>query len=149
MICTHENYETVLETKGYKLQKCLSCYIIFAKNDKNDTLDRVQVYENYYKKKKANRFGFLLELLVRMFRFLRASKIFFSAPRSKSILDIGSGRGYTLYYLKKYFGFKKTVGTQISENAYQYSKQELGLEIYNRDLLDISFQNSFSIITIY
>ncbi len=148
MICNHENCKIVLETKGSKLYRCTSCEIIFTKASDRAILDQRQRYADYYKREKAHRFGFILEMVVRMFRFSRAVKIFLAAPRSESVLDIGSGRGYTLYFLKKYFGFEKTVGTQINDNAYRWSKEKLGLEIYNDDLLDLSFPNTFDVITI-
>ena len=148
MICQNENLETILETKGYKLCKCLSCKIIFAHKNKQKNLDSEKVYENYYKKETASRFGTIVEQVVKVFRFMCAYKVSNLNPRAKSILDIGSGRGWMLYFMRKYFKYNRTVGTQIALNAYIFSKKKLKLEIYNKDLLELSFKDKFDIISI-
>lgn len=148
MICQNEKSEIILETKGYQLYKCSSCKIIFVHKNKKENLDSQKVYENYYKKETASRFGSIVELVVKTFRFVRAYKVSILGPNYKSILDIGSGRGWMLYFLKKYFKYKRTVGTQIADNAYTFSKEKLGLEIYNKDLLELPLKDKFDVITI-
>ena len=149
MICQDENSEIVLETKGYKLCKCLSCKIIFVHRDKQKLLNSKKVYDNYYQKENAGRFGIIIEWIVKAFRFMRACKIFILGPKAKSILDIGSGRGWMLYFMKKCFGYETTVGTQIAENAYRFSKENLKLEIYDKDLLELSLGQKFDVITLW
>jgi len=91
-----------------------------------------------------------VEYIIMVFRFFRAFKIFTLAPRAKSILDIGSGRGFTLYYLKKYYNYRRTAGTQISKNAFEFSRDKLRLEIYDKDILELSLENPrFDIITLW
>ncbi|MFH0969415.1 MAG: class I SAM-dependent methyltransferase [Patescibacteria group bacterium] len=145
MKCQHDKSEVVLEVKGVKLYKCHFCGLIFAVNSKNCNLS----YKNYYQKETGGRFNFGIEYLVKFFRFLRALKIFFIAPNAKSVLDIGSGRGWMLYFLKKYFKYQVAAGTQISENAYKFSKEKLKLEIYNQDLLELDFGRNFEVITLW
>jgi len=149
MICKNEKFEVVLETKGYKLSRCLSCDIIFSHKEDKEVLNSKEIYNNYYKKEKANRFGFIVELMVKMFRLIRACRIFLLQPKAKSILDIGSGRGWMIYFLKNYFGYEKAIGTQISDNAYNFSKDKLNLEVYNKDLLELSFLEKFDVITLW
>ncbi|MBN2143044.1 MAG: class I SAM-dependent methyltransferase, partial [Candidatus Aureabacteria bacterium] len=109
-----------------------------------------ELYKDYYKNElAAGRFSFGMEWLIRLFRFFRAFKIWTLTPRAKSILDIGSGRGFMLYYLKKIFGFKRVEGTQISPNAVLFSRNILGLTIHDQDLLDIEFKEPFEVITIW
>lgn len=148
MICKHENSEIILETKEYKLYKCLFCKIIFARKNEQKNLNSKKVYENYYKKENASRFGSIVELVVKVFRFIRAYKISVLSPNYKSILDIGSGRGWMLYFLKKYFKYDRAIGTQIADNAYIFSKEKLKLEIYDKDLLELPLNDKFDIITI-
>lgn len=148
MVCQNENLEIILETQSHKLFKCLSCDLIFARKNKREKLNGKKIYDNYYRKESAGRFGGAVELAVKMFRFARALKIYFLNNKAKSILDIGSGRGWMLYFLKKYFKYDMAMGTQISENAYRFSKEKLKLEIYNKDLLELSFEKKFDIITI-
>lgn len=148
MICKHENSEIILETKGCKLYKCLLCGLIFARNCQQEKINSEEVYYNYYREGTAGRFGAAIEWIVKLFRFARAYKIFILNPKAKSILDIGSGRGWMLYFMKKHFKYEITAGTQISENAYRFSKEKLNLEIYNKDLLELSFKNKFDVISI-
>jgi SAM-dependent methyltransferase len=149
MICDHRDSKEIYKFYTAYLYRCNECGIIFSSRYRGD-FDSASRYEKYYRNETAGRFGFGLEYIVRLFRFFRALKIFTVSPRTKSILDIGSGRGFTLYYLKKYYKYKKTVGTQISKNAFDFSRDKLGLQIYNKDLLELSLGNAgFDVITIW
>lgn len=148
MICSHEESIIVLEPADYQLRRCLSCGLIFSRPAELREPDSPGLYDNYYKPETANRFGLAVETAVKAFRFLRARGIARSNPRAKSILDIGSGRGWLLFFLKKYFNYETAVGTQIAANAYKFSKEKLKLEIYNQDLLDISFSKKFEVVSI-
>src|SRR3989338_10490198 len=103
MTCRHENSEIVLEAMSHKLFQCRSCGIISAKKKEQKYLEPEKIYENYYEKEKASRFSSPVELIVKAFRLIRAFKIHILVPQGKSVLDIGSGRGWMLYFLKKYF----------------------------------------------
>ena len=146
MTCQKENFEIILQTKGCKLCQCLSCDIIFVQQDKPKKLKGI--YDNYYKEKNASRFGVIVEWIVKIFRFGRAYKISVLRPKARSILDIGSGRGWMLYFMKKYFKYETAIGTQIADSAYLFSKNKLKLEIYDKDFLELSFLRGFDIITI-
>ena len=147
MHCKHEERENILKTGDFSLSKCFLCGLIFLKKE-SGSVD-LNVYKNYYKKETGKRFGAVAELAVKVFRFLRALKVFILKPKGKKIIDIGSGRGWMLYFLKKYFGYKTAIGTQISENAYRFSKEKLGLEVHNKDLLDLEFDVKFDAITLW
>ena len=149
MICKNENSRIILETRSHNLFECLSCGLINAVKKEEKNIKPEEIYINYYKKEKVNRFGGLMEFIVKIFRFIRACRIFILKPKAKSILDIGSGRGWMLYFLKNYFGYGRTAGTQISENAYNFSKEKLKLEIYNKDLLELSLGDKFDVITMW
>ncbi|MCX6753985.1 MAG: class I SAM-dependent methyltransferase [Candidatus Nomurabacteria bacterium] len=148
MICQNENVKIILEPKDYKLYKCLDCGLIFARKNKEETLIQTEVYSNYYKEDTGGRFSNIVESLVKMFRFMRAYKIYSINTKAKSILDIGSGRGWILYFLKKYFKYDRAVGTQIAINAFKFSTEKLKLEIYNKDLLELSLEKKFDIVSI-
>ncbi|MFA6610658.1 MAG: class I SAM-dependent methyltransferase [Candidatus Omnitrophota bacterium] len=148
-ICSHTNSKEIGWFGTVRLYECGECGVVFSERCRED-LDSASVYEKYYKNESAGRFGFGLEYVVRLFRFFRAFKIFTVSPGAKKILDIGSGRGFTLYYLKKIYGFTRTAGTQISRNAFEFSKNKLGLEIYDKDLLELPLDNgAFDVITIW
>jgi len=149
MICTHQNRREIYRFDAKHIYICDKCGLIFT--DKyGQEFDARSLYRTYYQNEMSGKFGFGTESIIRLFRFFRAFKVFTLYPGAKSILDIGSGRGFMLYYLKKCYRFKRTAGTQISENAFEFSKHKLGLEIYNKDLLELPFENdSFNIVTMW
>ena len=148
-ICSHQDQKNIKSFEALPLLKCDKCELIFT--DKwVEPHDAETLYKDYYKNEMCGRFNFGLEYLIRLFRFFRAFKIFTISPRAKTILDIGSGRGFMLYYLKKYYKYDRTAGTQISKNAVEFSRNKLGLEIYDKDLLKIPLEGAgFDIITIW
>jgi 2-polyprenyl-3-methyl-5-hydroxy-6-metoxy-1,4-benzoquinol methylase len=148
MICQNENSKIILKPDGYNICKCLSCGLIFSRKNEEGTLNQTEVYSNYYKEDTGGRFSGVVESLVKVFRFMRAYKIHSLNTKAKSILDIGSGRGWILYFLRKYFNYERVVGTQIAINAYKFSTEKLKLEIYNKDLLELSFEKKFDIVSI-
>lgn len=106
-------------------------------------------YNEYYSDS-GKRFGGAIELLVKLFRLSRATYTFLFYPKMKSILDIGCGRGYTVYYLKKIFGVPTAEGTQVSKNAIDFAREKLHLNIYEGCLSNINFDNKkYDLISIY
>lgn len=148
MICGHDKTEIILEPSGYKLSRCLSCGLIFSKPETEKRVNPLNVYAGYYKSEKSSRFGSVIEVIVKVFRFARARKIASLNRKARRALDIGSGRGWILYFLKKYFNYEIAAGTQIAANAYKFSKEELKLEIYNQDFLELSFPEKFDVVSI-
>jgi 2-polyprenyl-3-methyl-5-hydroxy-6-metoxy-1,4-benzoquinol methylase len=149
MICDHKNRKVACSIDNIPLFQCIACGIIFNGSPVS-TLDPKDLYKTYYKNELGGRFTKGVEYVVRAFRFFRAFKIFTISPRAKRILDIGSGRGFTLYYLKKFYKYTRTAGTQISKNAYEFSRNRLGLEIYDKDLLELSLEEGdFDVITLW
>lgn len=149
MICDHKNGIEPYQFYKIPIYKCRDCNSIFTEKYGKD-IDARALYRDYYRNEIAGRFRFGIEYVIRSFRFFRALKIFTIYPQATSILDIGSGRGFMLYYLKKYYGYQRTVGTQISKNAFEFSKDKLHLEIYNKDLLELfPDKTSFDIVTIW
>lgn len=146
MECSHLKFTKFSKSDSVALYRCNICDLVFNDNYHKD-FNAADLYADYYKKEVGGRFSFGIEYVVRMFRFFRAFKIFTTYPAAKSILDIGSGRGFMLYYLRKYFKFNNTIGIQISKNSVEFSRKKLGLLIYDKDFLDIDFRNmKFDII---
>lgn len=146
-ICRHEINSDIYTLPGIKVVKCSDCHLVHA--NKEGLIDIKEVYRDYYDQETGSRFNFGVEYLVKGFRFLRALKIYAIKPDTRSILDIGSGRGWMLYFLKKYFKYEVVVGTQISVPAYEFSKEKLKLEIYNKDLLEVDWDKKFEMITLW
>lgn len=148
MQCPHLNCSEVKQVRGYRLVKCSHCQLIFKKS--GEKINYSTLYRNYYRNEISGRFYFGIENIIKLLRLVRAFKIYAISPAASSILDIGSGRGFTLYFLRKHFGFAKTVGTQISKPAVNFSKDKLGLKIYAKDLLWINFKKEkFDLVTIW
>lgn len=148
-ICNHTQHKEFCRFGKTILYRCGHCNCIFTASIWQ-LIDPKELYKDYYKKELTGRFNPFVEILIKGFRFLRAFKIFTIFPSAKKILDVGSGRGFMLYYLKKYFKYTRTAGTQISINAFEFSRDVLGLEVYDKDLLEISFdKKSFDIITLW
>jgi hypothetical protein len=127
--CRHKRSQKVITYNRVSLYKCPGCKLIFRKPTKAD-LNPQALYNNYYRNESSlGRFKFNIEFIVKCFRFFRAFKLFTIYPKAKSVLDVGSGRGFMLYFLKKIYRYKRTAGTQIENNSYLFSKNTLKLEI--------------------
>jgi SAM-dependent methyltransferase len=151
MICGHKNLKKIYTFDQIVLSKCDECGLIFSGVPGNTTGQK-SLYDKFYRNEitGVGRFGFGIERIVRLFRFFRAFKVFTIYPGANSILDIGSGRGFTLYYLKRFYEYKRTVGTQIAKNAYEFSRDKLKLEMHDKDLLDISFgDDKFDVVSMW
>jgi len=147
MICKHKSLKKIKDFGQQKLYLCSDCDIIISKID-SPPIEASQIYKEYYEEQKGGRFGFGLETLIKLFRFNRARSIKKIQPSAKAILDIGCGRGFILYYLKKYFSIPTVIGTQISHPAAEFAKKKLHLDIYEKDLLAIDFNSQkFDLIT--
>ncbi len=147
--CAHTNRRLFSKFDDVQLYECTECSLIFREPTDLDRSPEL-LYADFYKNEMTSRFRSLVEYVVRLLRFYRALKIFTIAPRAKTILDIGSGRGFTLYCLRKFFRYRRTAGTQISRPALEFSRDTLGLEIYGEDLLKRSWENdSFEVVTMW
>lgn len=151
--CIHKTLVTLIVNDRFSLYRCGGCELIFNKNFLVRGKVNRKLYDNYYKNETGHatgKFRFGLENVVRAFRLLRAFRVVTLIGTEKEILDIGCGRGWTLYFLKHLWGYKRTAATQISKPAYIYAKDRLGLEVYNKDILDLRLKNeSFDAITIW
>ncbi len=149
MICKHQHTRNFCYFSQSTLLECRDCGFVFIDAPKEKVEPKV-LYEEFYKKKTGGRFGFGLEVVVRIFRFFRALKIFSIYPKAKSILDIGSGRGFMLYYLKKFFHYDVAIGIQPSRPALEFSRNKLGLDVFDQDFLDLDFVGQrFDCITMW
>jgi hypothetical protein len=109
MECQHNKRKEVEGFKAGFLWECQACGFVFS-NKRDEHLD-VAGYRNEI----PSRFNPWIEHVIKAFRFFRAIKVFTINPKAKSILDVGSGRGFMLYFLRKYFGYRRAAGTQLSE----------------------------------
>ena len=148
-VCAHDQRRVAARYGQWTLFECQQCGIVFSQHH-GKRVEAIELYDDFYKNEIGGRFSFGIENVIKLLRLFRAFKIFKLNPHAKSILDIGSGRGFMLYYLKKIFGFTRAVGTQISRPAVEFSREKLGLEIYDRDLLELTLEpGQFDVVTIW
>ncbi|OGC83403.1 MAG: hypothetical protein A2W07_03265 [candidate division Zixibacteria bacterium RBG_16_43_9] len=146
-LCGQDNFAVYLngfpeEKRG--ILKCQNCGLLVT--DPFPTREEIVLayQDEFYGKKRSQRFGNLLEKAVYLFRWARAYRIkrLFKPGR---VLDVGCGRGITLYFLKKW-GWDCT-GTQLSRNAAEYARRTFGLKILEKDLLETRFEEgSFDLV---
>ena len=149
MACEHKRFKEYRKFKRASLHKCDDCGLVFADTGIKTVSPQV-LYEKYYKNETGGRFNLGVEYAICILRFFRALKIFSIHPKAKSVLDIGSGRGLMLYYLKKYYGYKIAMGIQPSKPALEFSRKILKLDVDDRDFLKINFGSQcFDTITIW
>lgn len=150
MKCLHQNSQRLGRFGSVTLYECQGCKLIFTDIYNDKKFDPKKIYSDFYTKEIPGRFNFGIEFIVKLFRLYRAFKIFTIYPKAKSILDIGSGRGFTLYFLRKIFKYDNVVGTQIAAAALKFSREKLGLNIYSEDLLNINLEEEqFDLVTIW
>lgn len=147
--CAHKYSTLYVDHLSSQVYICNDCGVAFTRKALNNPEPKL-LYKDFYKDRASARFYAGIEYIIRLFRFLRAFKIKAIDRKAKSILDIGSGRGFMLYYLKKYFGFNRTAGSQISKHAYEFSRGRLGLEIYDKDIIAMDFGGfKFNIVSMW
>jgi 2-polyprenyl-3-methyl-5-hydroxy-6-metoxy-1,4-benzoquinol methylase len=148
-ICSHRENAMFARYGSVDLILCTTCGLVFTSPLNKKRMD-ASSYNNFYKTTGAARFSLGVESLVRLFRLGRAAFLAILAPDANTILDVGSGRGWMLNDLKKKYFFQRTTGIQVSRPAVDFSRKELGLEIFDRDLLEVDFGRSrFDIVTMW
>ena len=135
-----------------KIAQCKNCKHFFAIHKINTS--------NLYKKNYSQishgndlmiKFKKVINLKNKSDNFDRIKRIllFFKKIKHKKInfLDIGSGIGIFLYCLKKKVNWKLS-GIEPDLNSYNFSKDQLGLEIYNENFNKQKFEKKYEILTL-
>ncbi|MDD8026163.1 MAG: class I SAM-dependent methyltransferase [Acidobacteriota bacterium] len=150
MRCEHKRRTRSAEYPGLTLWTCRDCGFVFS-DRWSGGFDPKKLYDSFYDQNEiVGRFHSPVEIVIRLFRLFRAFKIWTIRPGARSILDIGSGRGFMLYYLKRFFGYRRAAGTQISRGACEFSRRTLGLEMYHDDLPECGLEGgSFEVVTLW
>lgn len=117
--------------KGFEVQSCPSCGLgVTTPALPSSEIGRYYP-ETYYGRENV-RFNSFFEILVRLFRRRRA-KVIARRSRPGPVLDVGCGRGLTLFYLKS-LGFEAH-GQEFSETAAWHARNALGLAVETGDFL--------------
>ena len=135
LFIANEN-EVKLNLQKDTLLKCENCGFIFLEDFSITALEK-EYQNNYYLQ------NFKREEHVLYLNQLRLNKINFFINKNISVLDIGCGKGYILFLLKK--KVKSIFGTEINNASVLNLKKE-NFEIYN-NFEEIN--RTFDLITIY
>jgi len=147
IICESIDIQTLFASTDYisgsvhVICTCKTCDLAFVnpQPDKNE-LDKYYPTEYYgkepfaYEKVDARtRFKFLKGLIVK---------------RTGRMLDVGCGKGLLLKMVKD-MGWE-VIGTELSAHSANYGKVELGIDVRNQELGQLSFDNnSFDLVTLF
>lgn len=148
MSCAHLDFTIVDVVDGVDIKKCSACQLVYRSTTAQDFAPEI-IYADYYKNKKgAVRFDILTEFIVRLWRKYRANYLIKKHSALRSVLDIGCGRGWTLWYLRQ-LGATRVLGTQISAPAAAFASDVLKLPIIEQDLLVANINESFDMVTMW
>lgn len=135
LLSANEN-EIKFSTQKDRLFRCENCGFIFLENFSIPELEKE--YQNDYYLKDFQREEHVLYL-----NHLRLNKIKFFINSNIAVLDVGCGKGYVLFLLKK--RVKSIFGTELNKASVLNLKKE-NFEIYN-DFVEIN--RKFDLITVY
>jgi 2-polyprenyl-3-methyl-5-hydroxy-6-metoxy-1,4-benzoquinol methylase len=128
---------------GYKILKCLKCGFVYVNPIPPKGLLEKAYSDEYYEPWLGNQRGKRISMWESRLKTLNS----FSA-RKGNLLDIGCGEGLFLEIAKR-SGWHVT-GTEISSFAVKYSREKLGLDIYQGEITDIGFPDKvFDAITMW
>ena len=157
IICQSNNLIPFLSLKDhsisgedFKLTQCENCNFIFTQNvpDENEAGKYYQSDSYVSHSDTSNGLIFKLYHLVRNIMLHRKFKILKDTPAKKTLLDVGSGTGYFLNYMKLK-GFQ-TTGIEIDKSARELSISKFGLDVYPPDFLKkTSPKQKFGYITLW
>ena len=120
IILTQFQYKNV----SYNSLKCEICGFIQTKPVEAVNVD---IYETgHYKVKAYFIIPFLINLLDYVYIYISILSVRFN--KNKSLLDLGCGKGYFLYFLRK-LGYKNLTGVETSISRASFAKELTKLEI--------------------
>ena len=143
LVFTAQDY---ISREYFNVVKCNVCGLVYTNpRPGSDEIDRF--YAQHYYGKRNLRFKAPFELVIRQFRWQRSRKILRLMDPGR-ILDVGCGRGRMLDEFKRR-GWE-TFGTELSEQATGFAREEFGLNVRAITLEDWGFEdNFFDVITLW
>ncbi len=155
--CTSINLAKIMDVKDhfksgeiFTIHECKSCGFRFTQDAPDEDV-AYQYYESDdYISHSDTKKGIVSQLYhkVREIMLRRKSQLILSLSTGKRLLDIGSGTGYFLNYMKhKGYDVK---GVEISNTARQFSIDHFGLDVVSPDILfSQSFSETYDFITLW
>lgn len=146
-ICDSERLRNYLNHKDINLLQCQQCKIIFIDKIPSDEIIRNYYQDEFYDKKKSERFKKLFEITLGMLRYIRVSAIQRFCKRPGKMVDVGFSRGVTMRILKSK-GWQ-TFGTQVSLSSYEHAKKN-GLNVFLGDVASAEISShSIDLVTFW
>jgi len=143
LVCGHERPIKRLKSFGGELVKCKQCGLVFR-----NPRPSYEVIKEYYKEDYSNIFH---EEKIKSYREGIFRHFLAKAIKSKAggrLVDVGCGYGAFLK-LAKDQGWE-VYGVELSPDACQYARKNLGLDVFCGDLKEASFpENHFDVVTFW
>lgn len=155
-LCDSENIELVLETKDFSVSQesfevfeCKNCDFGFTQNQPiQDEIGKYYQFEDYISHTDTNK-GLVNKLyhFARNFMLNKKYRLIKRYKKPGSLLDIGSGTGYFLNYMKNKSWEVK--GVEQEESARFYSEEKFGLKVFPAEKIYFLSEHQFDLITMW
>jgi len=147
-LCGSDEYEVVFKKRGYTFVRCISCGLVFT----NPQVLKEKVEELYAsalsnelwmevllsEAEKSWRYDYFKDNLLQIQRFVSRGRL----------LDVGCAMGQFMQIAKE--GGWEVMGLELSNKAYQYVRNVLGLPVLQSTLEEASFEdNEFDAVTLF
>lgn len=146
-ICQSSAHKQLTPVNGFSVESCQDCSLIWIDNVSMDVLKKF--YTKDYFESKDHVLGYANYLEDEKILRLNAKKLLdeiTSCPQK--ILDVGCAYGFFLDEARKKWN-AEVVGVELSQEAAQYAKTNLQLNVKEKPLLECQFaQESFDLISI-
>lgn len=156
-ICGSTSLSQVTEIKDHSitkekfdLNKCNECGFLFTQNAPEELESGKYYQSDDYISHSNTTKGFVSRLyhIVREIMLSRKYQLLNSLSSNKNLLDVGSGTGYFLNFMKEK-GYI-TYGIEIDDKAREYSKTQFGLDVNKPDhLKNNGINQKFGYITLW
>jgi len=155
--CSSNDFKHVMEVNDFSITKedfnlsqCSNCGFLFTQDAPSESeIARYYKSEDYISHSDTNK-GLINKIyhIVRKIMLSKKYKLINRLPGDKNILDIGSGTGYFLNFMKQK-GYD-TMGIEVDENARSYGKEKFQLNILPpEDFINGSIDRKFSFISMW
>lgn len=142
-LCGLDNTETVQQAEEpFKVVKCKSCGLVYT----NPQPERKTIEEHYQKEYYKQWMENQMERRIPMWK--KRLKEIMKDKKNAKLLDVGCGIG-TFLKLAREEGFE-TYGTEISEYACKYVKDNLKINVFRGNLEEANFPTAFfDVVTVW
>lgn len=142
-LCRHSTFRPYKQIDEWGLVRCRECGLVFL-NPRPNAAEQKRVYSNYYGYPPMPTDPVEKRRLIDHEKFRVAPLSCWRSPGR--LLDVGCGSG-TFMALAREYGWTVT-GTEIAPHCVTYAREELGLDVVQGDLLQLSLSQRFDAISL-